>query len=848
MARAAAKGAHGAGAGDARGRPGPEGVGQPGVGSGPAAFDFDREWPFFPDEEKLRVLEPRANVAVLIGHTELEVGGTPAADPPLAVILERLPAAVPRDAVAAIGTVATLRDGVERVVQNLLTNPYVTVLVLCGEDSPVFYPLEGLRCLHRHGVDEGRHVLPAPAGAGERGAGGRAARVFARDALATLSHEDIAAFRDRRLEIVDLRGPLDPAVFFADLAARLPRLVRRVERPSWRALAAIDVYRWRPRVLQVPEGRLARDRHLEIARAGSSVVARRGGDAAAVVATGKPDGRAQRLLHAVLRRGWLGPAADREARLAAAGLDAERAVLAAELPEEAARIGLAVPDASVPDGAEAARPEPLAMDPRGFFKIHVLHERGILAADYHEAAGRHVETLEGRGAESLLAAIVAGDYLGPPPAREQHLVYLAVQLGRADFALRTGLRFEEGQPLSTAARKNVDHHLHAGRVIAGRSLEETWVAGLADLREHGLLTATQKGRVAEGWCTFFLVPAMAEMEIPSAYPASDEHIARYARELVAAAPEVRARGDYTYGDRTCHYWLDQIAEAGRRLAADPDRPCVNQRWAPEADLPAAAHHRPCLVFDVWFRHGGRLHTLQIARSHDVYGGLPQNALGVGRAWGASLAAASGLPAGDLCFLSVSNNFRVGDDAENVRRAIQRGARAAARAATLPAPVVLTAGEAEAGACLRAAAAPVAAVHVPQLAERLAPPAAQVLAADPILAARLLRYRGSFDQVRALAARLRAEAAAGGREHSNSLLLTPRDPVADRERDATPLVCLQVRRQLGRLHAAAVVLGVEGIALAGLLFDLQRALAASAGLPVGSATLARVAPALAMRDP
>ena len=103
-------------------------------------------------------------------------------------------------------------------MQNLITNPYITVLFLCGEDSPVFFPLEGIRCLYERGVDDGRHVLPAN--------GGRSAKVFARDALATLSHEDIACFRSRALEIVDCRGALDPAAFFADVATRLPRYVR----------------------------------------------------------------------------------------------------------------------------------------------------------------------------------------------------------------------------------------------------------------------------------------------------------------------------------------------------------------------------------------------------------------------------------------------------------------------------------------------------------------------------------------------------------------------------------------------------------------------------------------------
>ena len=823
------------------------------------AFDFGREWPFFPDDEKLRIYEPRANVAILIGHTAMEVGGATKVDAPLAALLEHVPpslvepasaaaplrpsAAAPLRPIAAIGTIATLRDGVERVVQNLLTNPYITVLVLCGGDSPVFYPLEGIRCLYAYGTDDGRHVLP------EDGSG-RAAKVFARDALATLSHEEIAAFRRRALTIVDARGVLDPGVFFADVARRLPELVRPVATPSWRVLEEIDPYRWRPRTIQVPAGELkpAPELRARYVRDGNALAVDGdpGGPIPRIVATGSAAGRSQRALHDVLRRGLLPRSPSWESRLAAFGVAAERAVLAAEFPEDAASLGWDVAEMgtnAVPD-AEVARVSPIRLDPTGFFKIRVAYEQGTLAADYHEAAGRHVETLVARRGEDLLATIVAGTYVGgDEETRAQHLAYLAVQIARADFALRTGLRFEEGQGLSSEARKNVDHHLNVGAVIVGGSLEETWVRALTQLRDEGLITTTQKGRVAEGWCTFFGVADMASIEIPAAYPASDEHIENYAAELLAAAPDVRARGDYTYGDRTCHYFFDQIAETGRRLAADPTRVYVNQRWAPEVDLSPQAHHRPCLVFDLWFRHAGRLHTLQIARSHDVYGGLPQNALGIARSWGRALAAASGLPLGDLWFCSISNNFRVGDDAENVRRVIQSGVHAASHAATLPEPrVTRVAAEELAGAALarpRSSSCPITAIHVAQVDARPSAPPEEILALWPQLANRLLRYHGDLDQIATVVARLRAEIAVGGRERSNSLVLSPRDPRADRGAEISPLLCLQLRRQLHHLHAAAVLVGPCPSTFVPALLALHRHIATATAIPPGSATIIQV---------
>ena len=146
-----------------------------------------------------------------------------------------------------------------------------------------------------------------------------------------------------------------------------------------------------------------------------------------------------------------------------------------------------------------------------------------------------------------------------------------------------------------------------------------------------------------------------------------------------------------------------------------------------------------------------------------------------------------------------------------------------------------------GEALNGVAAPIMATYVESLSARAVGSPAEILASFPALAARLLHYRGHLDQIATVVGRLRTEVAGGGRDHSNSLLLSPRDPLADREHEATPLLCLQLRRQLGTLHAAAVVLGTVDSALALAVHDLQRLIAAAARLPLGSATLISIDP-------
>jgi hypothetical protein len=129
--------------------------------------------------------------------------------------------------------------------------------------------------------------------------------------------------------------------------------------------------------------------------------------------------------------------------------------------------------------------------------------------------------------------------------------------------------------------------------------------------------------------------------------------------------------------------------------------------------------------------------------------------------------------------------------------------------------------------------------VAQLSEREVGAPAEVLAGSPALAERLLRYRGTLDQIDAVIGRLRAETARDGREHSNSLLLCPRDPVSDRTAEATPLLCLQLRRQLGHLHAAAILLGPDAPTMISTLLNLHRAIATATSLPIGSATFVHI---------
>jgi tetrahydromethanopterin S-methyltransferase subunit A len=92
--------------------------------------------------------------------------------------------------VAIAGRIYTVNLGIEKIIRNVTANPAIRFLVLCGKESPVFQPAQGLRMLFENGVTAERRIT---------GALGH---------LPVLDHvpaEQIEAFR-RQVEFIDRTG------------------------------------------------------------------------------------------------------------------------------------------------------------------------------------------------------------------------------------------------------------------------------------------------------------------------------------------------------------------------------------------------------------------------------------------------------------------------------------------------------------------------------------------------------------------------------------------------------------------------------------------------------------------
>lgn len=99
--------------------------------------------------------------------------------------------------VAIVGTLQTENLGIERLIQNVIANPNIRFLLVCGKDSKHLvghYPGQSLVALARSGLDGHRRII---------GANGK------RPVIRNISTETVDHFR-QTVEVVDMVGNDDP--------------------------------------------------------------------------------------------------------------------------------------------------------------------------------------------------------------------------------------------------------------------------------------------------------------------------------------------------------------------------------------------------------------------------------------------------------------------------------------------------------------------------------------------------------------------------------------------------------------------------------------------------------------
>jgi tetrahydromethanopterin S-methyltransferase subunit A len=75
--------------------------------------------------------------------------------------LEKLASAAIESGAALAGMLQTENAGIEKIVCNVVANPNIRYLIVCGVESAGHQPGQALACLVRNGVDEGRNIIGA---------------------------------------------------------------------------------------------------------------------------------------------------------------------------------------------------------------------------------------------------------------------------------------------------------------------------------------------------------------------------------------------------------------------------------------------------------------------------------------------------------------------------------------------------------------------------------------------------------------------------------------------------------------------------------------------------------------
>jgi tetrahydromethanopterin S-methyltransferase subunit A len=103
---------------------------------------------------------------------------------------------IPSNKVAIYGPLKTENIGIEKVIANVISNPYIRYLLICGNDIRGHRSGKSLISLHRNGIDNQHRIIDAPG---------------AIPYIENLHEEAIKRFQDQ-IKIVDLLDVIESKV------------------------------------------------------------------------------------------------------------------------------------------------------------------------------------------------------------------------------------------------------------------------------------------------------------------------------------------------------------------------------------------------------------------------------------------------------------------------------------------------------------------------------------------------------------------------------------------------------------------------------------------------------------
>lgn len=99
----------------------------------------------------------------------------------------------PNDNVAIYGPLKTENIGIEKIIANIISNPHIRYLIICGDDIRGHRSGSSLVCLHKKGIDDQHRIISAPG---------------AIPYIENLKNKAIQRFQEQ-VEIIDLIGTIE---------------------------------------------------------------------------------------------------------------------------------------------------------------------------------------------------------------------------------------------------------------------------------------------------------------------------------------------------------------------------------------------------------------------------------------------------------------------------------------------------------------------------------------------------------------------------------------------------------------------------------------------------------------
>jgi tetrahydromethanopterin S-methyltransferase subunit A len=69
---------------------------------------------------------------------------------------------IPKEKIAIYGSLKTENIGIEKIVANIISNPNIRYLLICGKEIRGHKSGESLKALHEFGIDEDNRIINAP--------------------------------------------------------------------------------------------------------------------------------------------------------------------------------------------------------------------------------------------------------------------------------------------------------------------------------------------------------------------------------------------------------------------------------------------------------------------------------------------------------------------------------------------------------------------------------------------------------------------------------------------------------------------------------------------------------------